>query len=73
MQHGLSSWALNTLRRIVSSLANFNLCQCQHVAVESEAADKMVSLIRDSLVNGDVSDIPSDESGLNLVAAEEFS
>ena len=42
-------------------------------AVESDAADKMVNLIRDALVNGDLSKIPSDESGMTLVGAEEFS
>ena len=42
-------------------------------AVDSDAANKMMDLIRDSFVNGDVSTIPDDPSGIKLVGAEEFS
>jgi hypothetical protein len=52
-------------------LANPDLC-LPSVAVESDAANKMVDLIREKLVNGDLSEIPADESGFNLVGAEEF-
>lgn len=42
------------------------------VAVDSDAANKMMSLIRDEFVNGDVSKIEGDPSGIKLVGAEEF-
>ena len=43
------------------------------VAVESDAANKVMDLIRDMFVNGDVSSVEVDEeSGIKLVSAEEF-
>jgi hypothetical protein len=42
------------------------------VAVDSDAANKMMDLIRDKFVNGDVSKIENDPSGIMLVGAEEF-
>jgi hypothetical protein len=42
-------------------------------AVDSDAANKMMDLIRDHFVNGDISAIHEDSSGIKLVSAEEFS
>lgn len=42
------------------------------IAVDSDAANKMMDLIRNDFVNGDLSSIPDDDSGIKLVAAEEF-
>ena len=42
-------------------------------AVDSDAAKKMMDLIRTDLVAGDVSSIGVDESGIKLVSGEEFS
>lgn len=42
-------------------------------AVDSDAANSMMDLIRDQFVNGDLSSIPDDASGIKLVGAEEFS
>jgi hypothetical protein len=41
--------------------------------VESDAANNMMDLIRDQLVDGNVSKIPEDDSGIKIVGAEEFS
>jgi hypothetical protein len=41
-------------------------------AVESDAANKVMDLIRDHFVSGDVSVINGDDSGIKLTAAEEF-
>jgi phosphoglucomutase len=48
------------------------LCSFVVVAVDSDAANKMMDLIRDDFVNGDVSKVAEDASGIKLVAAEEF-
>ncbi|KAG7365445.1 phosphoglucomutase/phosphomannomutase domain containing protein [Nitzschia inconspicua] len=48
-------------------------CRYDYEAVESDAANKMMDLIRDQFVNGDLSTIPDDGSGIKLVGAEEFS
>jgi hypothetical protein len=40
--------------------------------VDSDAANKMMDLIRDKFVNGVVSKIENDPSGIMLVGAEEF-
>ena len=41
--------------------------------MESDAANKMVDRIRDEFVEGDLSGLDDDASGIKLVAAEEFS
>jgi len=41
-------------------------------AVESDAANKVMDLIRDEFVTGDLSSIGEDDSGIKLMAAEEF-
>ena len=42
------------------------------IAVDSDAANKMMDLIRDNFVNGDLSAVPEDSSGIKIVGAEEF-
>jgi hypothetical protein len=42
------------------------------LAVDSDSANTMMDLIRDKYVNGDLSAIESDDSGIKLVEAEEF-
>lgn len=44
----------------------------KYEAVESEAANKMIDLIRNEYVGGDLSTLGEDPSGIKLVAAEEF-
>ena len=51
--------------------ANTNLL-CVRVAVESDSANEVMDLIRDAFVNGDLSSVEEDDSGIKLVAAEEF-
>ena len=46
---------------------------CHLIAVESDAANQMMDLIRDEFVTSDVSSLPVDSSGIKLVGAEEFS
>jgi hypothetical protein len=41
--------------------------------VASDSANQMMDLIRDDFVSGDLSSIAPDESGIKLVAADEFS
>jgi len=41
-------------------------------AVDSDAANTMMDLIRNKYVTGDLSAVAEDESGIKLVAAEEF-
>lgn len=41
-------------------------------AVESDAANTMMDRIRDEFVNGDLSTLSEDPSGIKLVMAEEF-
>lgn len=48
-------------------------CRYDYEGVDSDAANKVMDLVRDDFVSGDVSTIPDDESGINLVGAEEFS
>jgi len=48
-------------------------CRYDYEGVDSAAANKVVDLIRDSFVNGDVSAVPAQDSGIKLVDAEEFS
>jgi hypothetical protein len=43
------------------------------LAVDSASASKVMDLIRDEFVNGDVSAVRADDSGVKLVKAEEFS
>jgi hypothetical protein len=42
-------------------------------AVDSHAANQMMDLIRDKYVSGDLATVAEDDSGIKLVAAEEFS
>ena len=46
---------------------------CHLLAVESDSANKMMDLIRDQYVSGDVASVSEDDSGIKLVDAEEFS
>jgi len=48
-------------------------CRYDYEGVDSEAANKLVDLIRDNFVNGDVAAVSDDVSGIKLVDAEEFS
>ena len=41
-------------------------------AVESDGANKMMDLIRERFVKGDLSTVDADDSGIKLVKAEEF-
>lgn len=41
-------------------------------AVESDSANEVMDLIRDTFVSGDVSTVEDDASGIKLVSAEEF-
>ena len=60
------------------SLLNFSKHVCliestfNHLAVDSDAANKMMDLIRDKYVNGELSAVGADDSGIKLVDAEEF-
>mmetsp|Transcript_19069 Transcript_19069/g.23470 ORF Transcript_19069/g.23470 Transcript_19069/m.23470 type:complete len:648 (+) Transcript_19069:295-2238(+) len=47
-------------------------CRYDYEAVESDAANKMMDLIRDSFVSGDLSSVPVDDLGIQLVDAVEF-
>lgn len=47
-------------------------CRYDYEAVDSGAANKMMDLIREQYVSGDVSNANDDGSGIELVAAEEF-
>ena len=53
-------------------LKTFQLPFSAAVGVESDAANKVMDLIREEFVSGDVSSIASVYSGIKLVAAEEF-
>ncbi|CAJ1911933.1 unnamed protein product [Cylindrotheca closterium] len=48
-------------------------CRYDYEAVDSDAANKMMDLIRTELVAGDVSSIGADDSGIKIVSGEEFS
>ena len=47
-------------------------CRYDYENVESEKANQVMSNIRDNLVNGDLSKVPLNDSGIKLVGAEEF-
>jgi len=47
-------------------------CRYDYEAVDSDAANKMMNLIYDKYVRGDLSEITEDPSGITLLAAEEF-
>lgn len=47
--------------------------QLLNTAVESDAANKMVDLIRSDLLGADFSSLAEDPSGISLVGSEEFS
>ena len=49
-----------------------NVLMKAKTAVESDGANKMMDLIRERFVNGDLSKIDVDGSGIKLVKAEEF-
>ena len=46
---------------------------CSELAVETDAANKVMDLIRERFVDGDVSAAMEDSSGIKIVAGEEFS
>jgi phosphoglucomutase len=48
-------------------------CRYDYEGVDSSDANKVMDLIRDEFVNGEVSSVADDGSGINLVDAEEFS
>mmetsp|Transcript_25761 Transcript_25761/g.56679 ORF Transcript_25761/g.56679 Transcript_25761/m.56679 type:complete len:646 (-) Transcript_25761:1667-3604(-) len=48
-------------------------CRYDYEAVESDAANEMMDLIRDSYVEADLSSLDEDPSGIKVVDAEEFS
>ena len=48
-------------------------CRYDYEGVDSDAANKVMSLVRDEFVNGDISSVHNDESGIKIVGAEEFS
>ena len=48
-------------------------CRYDYEAVESDAANGMMDLIREKYVSGDLAAVPEDASGIKLVGAEEFS
>lgn len=47
-------------------------CRYDYEAVESDAANKVMDLIRDSFVNGDLTSVTSSDSGIKLMNAVEF-
>uniref|UniRef100_A0A7S2HMG2 phosphoglucomutase (alpha-D-glucose-1,6-bisphosphate-dependent) n=1 Tax=Helicotheca tamesis TaxID=374047 RepID=A0A7S2HMG2_9STRA len=47
-------------------------CRYDYEAVDSDAANKVMDLVRDEFVNGDVSSVPDDDSGITLTGATEF-
>lgn len=48
-------------------------CRYDYEAVESDAANEMMDLIRSNLIGADFSSLTEDDSGIKLVGAEEFS
>jgi len=48
-------------------------CRYDYEAVKSDGANKMMDLIREKFVQGDISALSQDTSGIKLVASEEFS
>jgi len=48
-------------------------CRYDYEGVQSDAANKVIDLIRSNFVNGDVASITDDESGIKLIDAVEFS
>ena len=40
--------------------------------MDSDAANKMMDLIREKFVSGDLTAVAKDDSGIKMVAAEEF-
>jgi phosphoglucomutase len=48
-------------------------CRYDYEGVDSDAANRVMSRVRDDFVNGDISSVADDESGIKLVGAEEFS
>eukprot|EP00559_Dactyliosolen_fragilissimus_P000527 CAMPEP_0184863940 /NCGR_PEP_ID=MMETSP0580-20130426/13031_1 /TAXON_ID=1118495 /ORGANISM="Dactyliosolen fragilissimus" /LENGTH=702 /DNA_ID=CAMNT_0027362535 /DNA_START=309 /DNA_END=2417 /DNA_ORIENTATION=+ len=47
-------------------------CRYDYEAVESDAANKVMDLIRESFVNGNSSEVPVDKSGIKLTNGVEF-
>jgi len=47
-------------------------CRYDYEAVESDAANKVMELIRDSFIDGDIASVVEDESSIKLVDAVEF-
>jgi uncharacterized protein YjbI with pentapeptide repeats len=52
---------------------NFSTSLQLNAAVESDAANEMVDLIRADLLGADFSSLAEDPSGISLVGSEEFS
>jgi len=48
-------------------------CRYDYEGVDSDAANKVMDLIREKFVNGDISNVVGDSSGIDLVEGEEFS
>lgn len=48
-------------------------CRYDYEAVDSDAANQVMDLVREKYVNGDICPIPSDSSGFSLIDAVEFS
>jgi hypothetical protein len=51
----------------------YQLTHHSFAGVDSDAANKVMDLIRDEFVGGDLSSVAPDDSGIKLVDAEEFS
>lgn len=47
-------------------------CRYDYEGVQSDSANEVMDLIRDTFVSGDVSSVENDDSGIKLVSAEEF-
>lgn len=48
-------------------------CRYDYEGVDSNAANEVMSVVRNDFVNGDISSVSDVESGIKLVSAEEFS
>ena len=57
---------------IFSSYFLFSFVTIPVPGVESDAANKVMDLVRERFVSGDLSAVEDDDSGITLVGAEEF-
>ena len=64
----LVCWEIHSTLQLIILLCKF----FENLAVDSDAANKMMDLIREKYVQGDLSAIAEDPSGIKLVSAEEF-